>query len=572
MSRFEEMTIHPKILKALADLGFTEPTPIQDQVIPLLLEAPRDLVGQAQTGTGKTAAFGIPLLQHTEVTRRAPQALVICPTRELCVQVASDLRLLGKYLAVTVLDVYGGANIVPQIRALERGVHIIVATPGRLHDLIRRQKVDIRNVRMLVLDEADEMLNMGFQEDLDAILAHTPDDKHSLMFSATMPREVANIAKKYMREPHRVTIGQANAAADNVRHLYYMVHARDRYLALRRVADFNPGLYGLVFCRTREETREVAEQLIQDGYNADSLHGDLSQAQRDLAMNKFRRRNLHLLVATDVAARGLDVSDLTHVINYNLPDELSVYTHRIGRTGRAGKAGIAITLIHLREQHKIRELERRLRVKFEKRALPTGRQVCEKQLLHFIDKLHQVTVEHEQIAPFLPAIREKLAGLDREELIQHSVALEFNRFLASYQSARDLNVIEQEAPRERGNPRGATGNPRGAGGHPDGDRRFVRFMLNVGKAQGMTPSRLIGMINDATQMRQIRIGRIEMQKARTRFEADGRYAETILSVFQGMQVAGKKVNVEVDTAAGPPPGRSPQGRPPQGRPPRRGQA
>ena len=583
MTTFDDLNIHPKILKNLSALEFTEPTPIQAEVIPLLLETPKDLVGLAQTGTGKTAAFGIPLLQHTNSKVRKPQSLVLCPTRELCVQVARDLRRLGKHLSIEVLDVYGGANIVPQIKALRRGVHIIVATPGRLHDLIRRGVVDISRIRLLVLDEADEMLHMGFQEDLDAILEQTPEEKNSLLFSATMPREVANIAKKYMREPHRITIGAANAAAENVRHLYYMVQARDRYLGLKRIVDFNPGLYGLVFCRTREETKEVADRLIQDGYNADALHGDLSQAQRDLAMNKFRRRNLHMLVATDVAARGLDVSDLTHVINFNLPDEKGVYTHRIGRTGRAGKAGIAITLIHLREQFKIRDLERLLKKKFEKRAMPTGRQVCEKQLYHFIDTLQQVKVEHDQLDPYLPAITKKLEGLERDELITRFVSLEFNRVLAYYQNARDLNVVEREPVRGQRDTRGAP-LERGAPREQGGDGRFARFILNVGKAEGMDPARLIGMINDATEMRQIRIGRIELRDHKTRFEADSRYLKEILSVFRNLTVAGKKVFVELDQS-GPVPrrpagpggykGRSP-GKPTgkgrdarQGRPPRK---
>ena len=445
MSTFAELGVGREILQALADLGFTAPTPIQAEIIPLVLQRQTDVVGLAQTGTGKTAAFGIPMLQLADPARRKPQALILCPTRELCVQVTRDLLALARHLPqIQVTAVYGGAPIEPQIRALRQGSQIIVATPGRLNDLIRRNSVDLSTIRRVVLDEADEMLNMGFKEELNAILAVTPPDKNTLLFSATMSREVAGIAATYMHQPVEITVGQKNMGAENVRHLYYMVQAKDRYLALKRVADLNPDIYAIIFCRTRQETQEIAEKLITDGYSADALHGDLSQTQRDAVMNKFRAKTIQMLVATDVAARGLDVSDLSHVINYNLPDDLASYTHRSGRTGRAGKSGVSIAIINLRELFKVRDIERKLGRRFEAARVPNGREICERQLLHLIDTVNRVQVDHARIEPFLPAVHEKLAGLDREELIKRFVSLEFNRFLDYYRHAPDLNVSDRE--------------------------------------------------------------------------------------------------------------------------------
>ncbi|HSH13071.1 MAG TPA: DEAD/DEAH box helicase [Desulfurivibrionaceae bacterium] len=443
MSDFDMMGLPATLVKRLELMGMTEPTPIQKQAIPHGLNG-RDVMGLAQTGTGKTAAFGIPMMQLANPTQHRPEALILCPTRELCVQVTRDLMALASHLPqIKVTAVYGGAPIEPQIRALRQGSQIVVATPGRLNDLLRRNSVDLSTIRRVVLDEADEMLNMGFKEELNTILAATPAEKNTLLFSATMSREVAAIAANYMNKPMEITVGQKNVGTENVRHIYYMVQAKDRYQALKRIADLNPDIYAIIFCRTRQETQEVAEKLIGDGYSADALHGDLSQGQRDHVMNKFRGKSMQMLVATDVAARGLDVSDLTHVINYNLPDDPASYTHRSGRTGRAGKTGISIVIINLRELFKVREIERRLQRKFEAGKLPSGQQVCERQLLNLIDTVNKVQVDHARIEPFLPAVYEKLADLDREELIKRFVSLEFNRFLEYYRNAPDLNASDK---------------------------------------------------------------------------------------------------------------------------------
>jgi ATP-dependent RNA helicase DeaD len=540
MTTFAELGIHNNILKGLSELGFTTPTPIQEQIIPTLLVRKVDMIGLAQTGTGKTAAFGIPLLQWTDVHRKQTQSLVLCPTRELCVQVAGDIAAYAKYMTgVTILAVYGGANIEPQIKALRQGVQIVVATPGRLNDLMRRGKVNVSAIRTVVLDEAEEMLQMGFQDELNAILAETPADKNTLLFSATMSREVSAIAGKYMTAPVEITVGRRNAGAENVSHIYYMVQAKDRYPALKRIVDSNPDIYSIIFCRTRQETQEVADKLIQDGYNADALHGDLSQVQRDQVMNKFRRRNLQLLVATDVAARGLDVNDLTHVINYNLPDDTVNYTHRSGRTGRAGKAGISIAIIHLRENHRIREIESKLKKKFQKGLIPSGQEVCEKKLLRMIDIMKQVEVDHKQIDPFLPAIMKTLTALDREELIKRFVSVEFNRFLEYYRNAPDLNVSEYRKDRETRNVHKDNKSDKTSAA-----RKFTRLILNVGKKDGANPSRLIAEINDFTGNRGIRVGKIEIMNSSSILEVESRFAPQIKGVFQGLMINGKPVVIE----------------------------
>ncbi|NTV15344.1 MAG: DEAD/DEAH box helicase [Desulfobulbaceae bacterium] len=461
MPTFAELGVSNEILQALTDQNFTVPTPIQAEIIPLVLKNPSDVIGLAQTGTGKTAAFGIPMMQLADPARRRPEALILCPTRELCVQVTRDLMALARHLPqIQVTAVYGGAPIEPQIKALRQGSQIVVATPGRLNDLLRRGSIDLSTIRRVVLDEADEMLNMGFKEELNSILATTPTDKSTLLFSATMSREVAAIAANYMRNPVEITVGQKNVGAENVRHLYYMVQAKDRYQALKRIADLNPDIYAIIFCRTRQETQEIAQKLITDGYSADALHGDLSQGQRDQVLSKFRNRAMQMLVATDVAARGLDVSDLTHVINYNLPDDPASYTHRSGRTGRAGKTGISIAIINLRELFKVRDIEHRIKRKFEAGRVPTGQQICERQLLNLIDTVNKVQVDHARIEPFLPAAHEKLANLDREELIKRFVSLEFNRFLEYYRNAPDLNVSERGRDEHERAGRGTRSNDR----------------------------------------------------------------------------------------------------------------
>ncbi|MCK5069184.1 MAG: DEAD/DEAH box helicase, partial [Desulfocapsa sp.] len=426
MKNFTELGINEDILKAIATLGFDKPTPVQEKVIPLMLQEKTDLVSLAQTGTGKTAAFGIPLIQWANPSKRHTQGLVLCPTRELCMQVARDLEAYSKFIPkMSILPVYGGARIDQQMNRLRKGVQIIVATPGRLKDLLNRKAVDLSNINYIVFDEADEMLNMGFQDEITAILAHTPKEKNTLLFSATMPKEVARIAKKYMTNPTELTIGTKNAGADNVRHEYYMVHPKNRYLALKRIVDNTPDIYSIIFCRTRRETNEIAHKLIQDGYSADALHGDLSQAQRDQVMGKFRLKNIQILVATDVAARGLDVNDLTHVINYNLPDETAGYTHRSGRTGRAGRKGTSVAIIASREQYRLRQIENKIQKKFIQCKVPTGFEICRKQLVSQIDTVINVNVSHDQIDPLYEEIAEKLAHFDREALIKQFVSLEF---------------------------------------------------------------------------------------------------------------------------------------------------
>ena len=538
MTSFTALGIHPDIIRGLKELGFTEPTSVQEQVIPTALEERADLVVIAQTGTGKTAAFGIPLLQLSDPGRKKPQALILCPTRELCIQVARDLASFSRFrAATTVVPVYGGAPIDRQIKALRQGVQIIVATPGRLHDLLRRGVADLSALRAVVLDEADEMLQMGFQEELNGILGQTPSDKTCLLFSATMPREVAGIAGRYMHRPREIVVGRRNSGVDTVSHLFYLVQARDRYPALRRIADSIPGLYAIIFCRTRLETQEVADRLVRDGYRADALHGDLSQGQRDQVMGKFRCRQVELLVATDVAARGLDVQDLTHVINYNLPDSAANYTHRSGRTGRAGKAGVSIALIHLKEQYRVREIASRLKIKFKKTRVPTGPEVCEKRLLTLIDTVEAESVDHAALEPFWPVISARLAGLERDEIIKRFVSLAFKDTLAAHRNAPDLNVPDgrsRKPPQRRPGP--------GPDQH-GGRTRFTRFRLNVGYKDGMQPKRLIGQINEIMGPR-IKVGKIEVSEHTTMLEADSHFSPQVVRAFQFLMINGKHVVIE----------------------------
>ncbi|MEA3547391.1 MAG: DEAD/DEAH box helicase [Thermodesulfobacteriota bacterium] len=542
MNTFADLGINNDILKGLSSLGFQEPTPVQEQVIPLMLEQQVDLVSLAQTGTGKTAAFGVPLIQLTNSKNKQTQGLILCPTRELCMQVARDMEAFSRHVkGLRVLAVYGGASIEQQINALRRGIQIIVATPGRLNDLINRGNVNISGVRYVVFDEADEMLQMGFQDELNAILAQTPAEKNTLLFSATMSREVKAIAGRYMSDPVEITIGKRNAGAENVRHEYYMVHARDRYLALKRIVDNCPDNYSIIFCRTRKETHEVANKLIQDGYNADALHGDLSQAQRDQVMKKFRCKNLQLLVATDVAARGLDVNDLTHVINYNLPDDNAGYTHRSGRTGRAGRTGTSVAIIHMKERFKIRQIEKNIKKKFKQCRIPSGADICKKQLVNLVDVVTKVEVDHDQIDPLYAEIAEKFGALDREELIKKFISLEFNRFLKYYKNAPDLNVSNREKKRhgKREHQRGEfhRNSPR--------KQKFTQFFLNVGRRQGIMPQGLIGKINGIPGVGRIKVGKIEILRNTARLEADSRYTPQILAAFQHAEINGKTVSIEV---------------------------
>jgi len=544
MALFEEMGLDGSLLKAINELGFVKPTPIQEKVIPGILADDQDLIALAQTGTGKTAAFGLPLIQMTDIQEFDIQGLVLCPTRELCIQITKDLQAFSKFTkGFKVVPVYGGASVEPQIKSVKKGAHIIVGTPGRMLDLIKRKVVKVSKIRWLVLDEADEMLNMGFKEDLDAILAGTPQQKQTLLFSATMPKDILRIANRYMHDPEQLSVGRETIGADNVRHEYYVTQAKYRYKVLKRIADMNPKIYGIVFCRTRRETKEVADKFMGDGYNADALHGDLSQSQRDHVMSRFRNKHLQMLVATDVAARGLDVDDLTHVINYNLPDELDVYVHRSGRTGRAGKSGVSIAIVHSRETNKIKSLQKITGKTFKRKAIPDGREICKKQLFNLIDKVENVELNEEQIEEFLPEILKKLGWLSREELIKHFVSVEFNRFSSYYKNAPDLNVDAEKPPKGKGRGRERE---KDEGYAKRSTKEFSRFFLNLGKINKLSTARLIGLVNDATHTRDIEIGKIDILKKFSFFEVDKQFENLVLDGFaQGIKYDGVRVSVEL---------------------------
>jgi ATP-dependent RNA helicase DeaD len=542
MKNFEEMGFTPGILKAISELGFEQPMPVQENVIPLMLGDECDIIALAQTGTGKTAAFGLPLVQATDTEINDTQALILCPTRELCMQITSDLADYSRYTGkLKILAVYGGASIDNQISALRKGVHIIVATPGRLIDLIGRRAAKLSSVTTVILDEADEMLNMGFLDSINEILEEVPKSRRTLLFSATMSNEIATIARKYMTDPVEITIGTKNATAENVSHQYYLVHSKDKYKALKRLADSEPDIYGIIFCRTRRETQEVASMLIEDGYNADALHGDLSQAQRDTVMQKFRVRNLQLLVATDVAARGLDVDDLTHVINYSLPDDLEVYTHRSGRTGRAGKKGISVSLITPRERSVIHQLEKKVKKTFKTLPIPTGSEICSRQLLHWVKKLETVVTEHQEIDKFLPEIEEKLFQLDREELLRRVVSLQFDKFLDDYRYGGD-DLVSPEGGREESWSKGKRG-PKGSA-----DAKYKRLFINLGKTDGFYPEQLIELVNKNTKGRKVPIGQIDLMKTFSFFEVEEQYSDEIIGALNNAKFNDRRVAVEIAQA------------------------
>lgn len=544
MKTFEELGVSPEIRKAIEELGYENPMPVQEEVIPYLLGNGNDVVALAQTGSGKTAAFGLPLIQKIDVKNCVPQALVLCPTRELCLQIAGDLTDYSKYITdLKILPVYGGSSIDSQIRSLKRGVHIIVATPGRLIDLMERKVAQLATIRDVVMDEADEMLNMGFTDSINAILENIPQDRNTLMFSATMSPEIARIAKTYLHEAKEITIGTKNEGSKNVNHVAYIVHAKDKYLALKRVVDFYPQIYGIVFCRTRKETQEIADKLIQDGYNADSLHGELSQAQRDLVMQKFRQRHLQLLVATDVAARGLDVNDLTHVINYGLPDDTESYTHRSGRTGRAGKTGISIAIINLREKGRMKEIEHIIKKKFEVSVLPSGQEICQQQLIKVIDDIEKVKVNEEEIETFLPGIYRKLDWLDKEDLIKRVVSLEFNRFLDYYKNAPEIeqpkaNEKKSEAKESRKGDKEKVGRK--------AEKGYTRLFLNLGKTDGFYTNQIIDLVNRNLRKERIQIGRIDLMQNFSFFEVIQEQAPQVLKALNKVVLSGgRKVCVEI---------------------------
>jgi ATP-dependent RNA helicase DeaD len=588
MIQFNEMGLDDPILKAVSELGFTEPTPIQEKVIPHLIGEQQDLIALAQTGTGKTAAFGLPLIQNADMSDPSVQGLILCPTRELCMQITSDLQDFSKHTKnFNVIPVYGGAPIDKQIQKLRRGAQIVVGTPGRVRDLIERRILKIEKIRWLVLDEADEMLQMGFKEELDAILGGTPKGKQTLLFSATMPQGVYRIANEYMNAPLEISVGTKNAGAENVEHEYYMAQAKNRYEVLKRIADMHPDIYGIVFCRTRQETKDVAEKFMNDGYNADALHGDLSQAQRDYVMNRFRKRQLQMLVATDVAARGLDVNDLTHVINYNLPDDLEAYIHRSGRTGRAGKNGTSITIIHTRETGKIKELERITKKKFTRLMVPGGKEICKKQLFNLVSNMEKVETADKEIDQFLPEIYKKLEWLSKEELIKKFVSVEFNRFLDYYKNAPDLNVeADKRGDRNERNDRRTDRGGRTDRADRRGDRRertdsrgeFAsrvekrsnrsdirtvradrseqdghqevsgnsRFYINLGSKNDVNPTKLIGLLLDTTNNRQINVGKIDIMKGFSFFEVEKQHEDLVFRSFsRDIRHEGTKVKVEI---------------------------
>lgn len=531
MSTFLELGLKESITKALVDLGFENPTTIQEKAIPQIISSKTDLKAFAQTGTGKTAAFSLPILQLADENNSNTQAIILSPTRELAVQIGKNIEEFSKYMKnMKVVTVYGGSSIEEQIRGLKRGAQIVVGTPGRTVDLINRKALKLDNIEWLVLDEADEMLNMGFKEELDNILSVTPKSKQTLLFSATFPAEVEAISRNYMTKPIEITSGQKNESSTNVSHEYYLVNESTRYLALKRIADLNPDIYGIIFCRTRRETQEVADKLIKDGYNADALHGDLSQAQRDSVMDKFHNKSVQLLVATDVAARGIDVNNLTHIINHKLPDQIENYNHRSGRTGRAGKKGISLVLVNNKEKGKLRSIERIINKKFIETRVPSGKEICQNQLMHLIDRVKNTVVNEAEIQEFLPDIYKKLENLSREEMIQKFVSLEFNTFLSYYENSKDLNDLSRKSATAR-----------------TSNENMTRFFINVGRKDNLNPAKLIGLINDQNIGNKIEIGAIDILDTFSFFEIDKNFEEKTLEAFSKNQpdFEGRSVNIEI---------------------------
>jgi ATP-dependent RNA helicase DeaD len=537
MTTFGESEIDKRILQAIGEMGFEIPMPVQQQVIPFLLKQTRDLVALAHTGTGKTAAFGIPIIQRIDTASRQTQALILAPTRELCLQITDDLTQMAKYIDnLNIVPIYGGTDILKQIRQVAAGAQIVVATPGRMLDMLKRKKVNVSGIQWLVLDEADEMLNMGFKEELNGVLASTPEEKRVLLFSATMPHGIEAIAHSYMKKPMEITVGARNTGAENVSHQYYVVHAKDRYLALKRIADFNPDIYAIIFCRTRTETQEIANALMKDGYNADTLHGDLSQAQRDSVMNRFRTRKLQMLVATDVAARGIDVTNLTHIINYNLPDDIEYYTHRSGRTGRAGKTGISIVIVNIKEVFRIGQIEKQIGKKFQQARIPTGAEVCEKQLLYLVDKLKNTEIQHVDIDPFLPAALERLKTLSKEDIIARFVSQEFNRFLSYYRAAVDINV----SPRKESKPAPARAMSRSA----PAPGILTRLSVNLGKMEKFNAKKLTAYLKEAAHIAGLHIANVDVELCNSYFEVEPQFAEILIAKCGKEKYARRRVRID----------------------------
>ncbi|PIB23645.1 ATP-dependent RNA helicase [Maribacter sp. 4U21] len=539
MTNFEALGLQKSLIDAVSDLGFEKPSEVQEKAIPILLESETDLVALAQTGTGKTAAFGFPLIQKIDRDSRTTQGLILSPTRELCLQITNELKLYSKYEKnINVVAIYGGASITEQARQIKRGAQIVVATPGRMKDMINRKLVDISKIDYCILDEADEMLNMGFFEDIKDILSNTPDEKSTWLFSATMPKEVSIIAKKFMHSPQEITVGAKNSGASTVQHEYYVVGGRDRYPALKRLADTNPDIFSVVFCRTKRDTQRVAEKLIEDGYNAGALHGDLSQNQRDLVMNSFRKKQIQMLVATDVAARGIDVDDITHVINYQLPDEIETYTHRSGRTGRAGKSGISMVIVTRSEMRKIKAIENKIKQNFISKKIPTGMEICEIQLYHLANKIKDTEI-NEDVESYLPAINDVLKDVDREELIKKIVSVEFTRFYNYYNKSKDLNTSDSG---ERGRDRNNRGDAPTSGS--------VRYFINVGEKDGYDWMSLKDFIKDTVNLGREDVFKVDVKDSFSFFNTDAEVTDRILSTFTEFKVDGRFVNVEVSKNPG----------------------
>ncbi|MFT3747627.1 MAG: DEAD/DEAH box helicase [Agriterribacter sp.] len=552
MMTFEGLGLDEKLVQATDALGFTNPTPIQEKAIPVLLSGTKDLVGLAQTGTGKTAAFGLPLLQLINEKERFPQALIVCPTRELCLQIVNEIELFKKFMpGMHVVAVYGGASIGAQIRDLKRGVQIVVATPGRLIDLIERKAINLEQIKYVVLDEADEMLNMGFQDDIEFILQNTPNRQSTWLFSATMPPEIRRVSKKYMQQPVEVTVGKVNTANKNIDHQYYITSAQHRYETLKRLIDFNPGIYGIIFTRTKADAQNIAEKLTREGYDIDALHGDLTQQQRDKVMGEFREKTLQLLIATDVAARGIDVQGITHVINYELPDDVEVYTHRSGRTGRAGNTGICMSIIHSREIGKIRQIERIVQVPFHKLEIPGGKDVCRKQFYHFMDNLLQLDIDDSSYEPYIPMLEEKFANVSKEEILKRLAAQEFKRFLKYYENAEDLNVRERVREvrgreeksgydrrdrRDSGRSREySSGNSRG------GD--YAKLFVNLGTKDGFYKASFLQFILDMSDLRKEVLGRVDMKEMNSWIEIDKKAAGQMIRAIDGKKYKGRSIRM-----------------------------
>jgi ATP-dependent RNA helicase DeaD len=550
MMTFGGLGLDEKLIRGIDELGFTQPTPIQEKAIPVLLSGTKDLVGLAQTGTGKTAAFGLPLLQLINTQQKIPQALVVCPTRELCLQIVNEVELFKKFIpGMYVVAVYGGASIGMQIRDLRRGVQIVVATPGRLIDLIERKAIDLGEIKYVVLDEADEMLNMGFQDDIEFILQNTPKREATWLFSATMPPEIRRVSRKYMKQPFEITIGKVNTGNKNIDHQYYVTAAHHRYETLKRIIDFNPGLYGIIFTRTKADAQNIAEKLTREGYDIDALHGDLTQQQRDKVMGEFREKSLQLLIATDVAARGIDVQGITHVINYELPDDVEVYTHRSGRTGRAGNTGICLSIVHSREIGKLRQIERMVQAPFHKLEIPSGKDVCRKQFFHFMEKLLQADISHGDYETYVPMLAERFADISKEEVLKRVAAMEFDRFLKYYENAEDLNVRERQREyKERitsgSSERRDQGRRRDTRGREfNGNGDYMKLFVNLGTKDGFYKASFLQFILDMSDLRKDVLGRIDMKEMNSWIEIDRKVASQMIKSIDGKNYKGRRIRM-----------------------------